>query len=486
MKSVKNISILIALIYTVLFMFSETSTYSRQLCAFSLLVCIGLIYLFVLTSKYSGIENKLIKPSNIFMTALVVVCFQTIADYVLGLRDISGSLYPNTINKCAFIGVVSIASFNAGYAHLAKKYSATEFCHKFTSVVRPNFFALAVIQLISFLMFVFGFGFSNLISGASYLGGNEAASGTIGTYGEILLYATNVAIVVLSSSQKRNASFVGYLNSFPMSTKYVFVLYILIRMLSGDRGPVIYNGLLLLYGYLYSSSRKLNIVKVSILALVAVTVINVIGIARTFDNTMSVGDKFTTAMTLYQEGGRFAMDDAYEGTCFPPTIELAGSSRVTEIAINNIECQHDIYTYGLMHFVQLMNSIPFSSNLYRMIPLRSEYFSSSARANFCFFGGYERTWGIGTNMIADFYWDFGILGVLILFFVVGLAFYKVDNVLLGSERYTFNPYWTGFALIYAAESVYIPRSTFFSLIRTVAYCAVLIYFFGGVKKKINT
>ena len=103
-------------------------------------------------------------------------------------------------------------------------------------------------------MFVFGFGFSNLISGASYLGGNEAASGTIGTYGEILLYATNVAIVVLSSSQKRNASFVGYLNSFPMSTKYVFVLYILIRMLSGDRGPVIYNGLLLLYGYLYSSS----------------------------------------------------------------------------------------------------------------------------------------------------------------------------------------------------------------------------------------
>ena len=43
-------------------------------------------------------------------------------------------------------------------------------------------------------------------------------------------------------------------------------------------------------------------------------------------------------------------------------------------------------------------------------------------------------------MIADFYWDFGILGVLILFFVVGLAFYKVDNVLFGSERYTFNPY----------------------------------------------
>ena len=482
MKSTKVISIIIALIYTIIYLCTPLSSFNKEWCGFSLLTSIFLIFLFVKTSKNCQIENKLIKPSNIFFVALFVLCFQILADYYLGIRDYTGALHPYTLNKCAFLGVMSVSAFNAGYAYMAEKFQMRRIESYYDFVVNPNFTALAAVQLISFLMFVFGFGLSNLISGSAYLGGNEAASGTIGTYGEILLYATNVAIVVLSSSQKRDVSFVGYLNSFPATTKYIFVIYMLIRMLSGDRGPLIYSGLLLLFGYLYTSNRKLNIFKVAVMSVVAVTVINVIGIARKFDNGMSVGDKFIAAMALYQDGGRFAGDDRFEGTCFPPTIELAISSRITEIAIDNVESKHDIYTYGFMHLVQLMNSIPFSSRIYSMAPLKTEYFSSSARANYCFFGGYDRTWGIGTNMIADFYWDFGIFGVLIMFFIVGLAFYRIDNILFGTERNKFLPYLVGFALVYAAESVYIPRSTFFSLVRTVAYCAFLIYLFGGVKK----
>lgn len=47
-----------------------------------------------------------------------------------------------------------------------------------------------------------------------------------------------------------------YLKSIPMLLLLVIGFYMGLRMMSGDRGPVIYTGLMLFYSYVITTQKK--------------------------------------------------------------------------------------------------------------------------------------------------------------------------------------------------------------------------------------
>lgn len=78
-------------------------------------------------------------------------------------------------------------------------------------------------------------------------------------------------------------------------------------------------------------------------------------------------------------------------------------------------------------------------------------------------------WGLGTNIVADVYLAFGILGVIILFLVMG---YYVNRFRVNSGQSTITLVCYAILLSYA---VYLPRAEYFYFFRYFVWCIILLY-----------
>ena len=78
-------------------------------------------------------------------------------------------------------------------------------------------------------------------------------------------------------------------------------------------------------------------------------------------------------------------------------------------------------------------------------------------------------WGLGTNIVADVYLAFGILGVIILFLVMG---YYVNRFRVNSGQSTITLVCYTILLSYA---VYLPRAEYFYFFRYFVWCIILLY-----------
>ena len=84
--------------------------------------------------------------------------------------------------------------------------------------------------------------------------------------------------------------------------------------------------------------------------------------------------------------------------------------------------------------------------------------------------GPNPTWGLGTNLIADIYMNFGLFGVLIFMFLLGVIIRKLQiSVQTKSNILNLVVY-----LFLLSFSLYMPRTTYFTPLRFVLW-SIIIY-----------
>ena len=91
------------------------------------------------------------------------------------------------------------------------------------------------------------------------------------------------------------------------------------------------------------------------------------------------------------------------------------------------------------------------------------------------FYGKDFTSGLGTSLIADYYLEFGVLGILLEFLILGYVFSKID---IYFNKYPSNivPWWIIILILYfSATSISIPRGYIFATVRTIVY--LFLYYF---------
>ena len=132
------------------------------------------------------------------------------------------------------------------------------------------------------------------------------------------------------------------------------------------------------------------------------------------------------------------------------------------------------YTYGENFLGSLLSPIPFAQSTYLNITGKSvENISSGSLVTYDFFSKGDRDLiGLGTNIVGDVYLAFGLIGVIVLFYLLGTTISKISyRANMGSPIMQFV-----YAILLMNTVIWI-RSDFFKPFQMVVWGVALYYIF---------
>lgn len=468
MKKIVSINISIVLLIIIIILMFAVNLSSHSICGECLLLVAIAFIIYFSNQQGSQLRGWWIRPSNIFLFGLLIVNLQYIIDFTLGYKTISNFVSLWSLNYCAAIGSAGIISFIIGNLTSKTIRQQASFAPNNTS----GCFFLYLIQAVSFIGWILSVDLISLITGATYGDGTWKWDGGLSTLLEGLIYASTITILVfkiIKSSDDEPKNLRSFIKSFSFSFWLFVTLYLTIRILSGDRGPFIYTTLSIFFSYIIISKRKIAFQYVLAGVVIFAVFLILIGIARTQSATLSVSEKLSIALQSYDKA-RFS-----DATVFVPTEELAYSFRCNETAVNEIKNGAKFH-YGKYQLFALLNCIPFMpSFMYNKLKIPITELSSDYYLTEAYFGDYSISGQIGTTVVADFFLDFGLLGVIVGMFLVGLFFKQVDNNICISNSSSLSVIAVIITLAFASKAIYIPRATFLGQLKPTVIILVLFY-----------
>ena len=444
--------------------------FSNKLFDTGSIIVVLCVIVFFRYSQRTDLRDNWLKPSNLFLISFLIVNFQFLLDYRLGIKsDFSFYiLYPTVLNHCFILAVIGLLAFVGGYI------GSFNGDNNLVDYKKPDYsnmiIPLVLIHLVVFAAFVYTIDISSFLTGNDY--GSELKTYT---HLEKLLTAINALVVVLVVCRyDGNGSFRSFISSFPVLSLIIIVIYMILRLLSGDRGPFVFLAILLFYGYIYISRKKFKLITTIVVLVLGFFIMSLVGIARSLDVTNDFLSRMSSSAEVFSTEGRFSSLDSR--TVMPLTEELGLSFLVNQTDVHAIEIEGEPFHPGSYFLISVANGVPFMPGLIgKVFHISYEDFSSTGFANSHFFKDREATWSIGTTIIGDFYLQFSSLGVLIGLFIVGCLMKYLDMFLFVRRQRVDNMYLVFIVLLFASTSIYMPRSLLLGELPRFVIGAIIIF-----------
>lgn len=129
------------------------------------------------------------------------------------------------------------------------------------------------------------------------------------------------------------------------------------------------------------------------------------------------------------------------------------------------------YTYGLTLLSGILGVVPFLVGVFCSLTGIHSDFLGSAQFNSFITLGHIRNVGIGTNIVADIYLAFGLIGVVVIFYIFGKA------VSLIKYRSSYNIYYMVAYYILVGRAMYTCRSGIFMNLQPILWSIAILYIF---------
>jgi hypothetical protein len=273
----------------------------------------------------------------------------------------------------------------------------------------------------------------------------------------LVYYLTLGFEIYRAKIQRKDCSFLSYLWHFNKLTLLLTFFFVGFNVYTGDRGPILSTGLILLAGYDFHV-RRVGMMFLAVLMFTGGASLYFIGRYRTRDASMSLEERI--------EKGKAGMEDV---KWYEVTGELASSARTLVLAE---EVLPEIYPFfnGRIQLGHIVGIIPFSRGvLYRM-----GFVVGATSSNFftTILLGPGSTIGVGSSLVADIFVDFGATGCVIIVTCFGYFL----GYLEGRSFSTRNIYWVMLHLLVLSESVYWSRGTLLGPMNEIIWSLGLLYF----------
>lgn len=238
-----------------------------------------------------------------------------------------------------------------------------------------------------------------------------------------------------------------------------FYLYLFLSI--GDRGPAL--SIIIVSFCLYSFYvNKVSLGKVLVIACAGVLIMHIVGMGRTDAPAVSEGNILTRgAQSL--ESSENVLYDTTRGFVVNAWTLYAGVDYVEKYGVN----------YGVTFFKPIVSIVPFMQRVSEgafgiKLQTSAEFFTELAL-------GDDPTWGVGTNIVADVYISFGLVGCIIIFFIMGyyIEKFREQSFYLGSIKYN---------VIYftiLSYSVILPRASMLSPIKLIVWTYFIFILLKG-------
>lgn len=396
-----------------------------------------------------------LKHSVFFLFAFTVVFFQINLDYVIGLIDSSDQMIwinNRVVAKSLALSGIALSSLLMGYYYYRtreKQMSDSNYIYLFKN--KKNLCYVGY-----FLLFIYLYTEDSSFLQGGYARGAESGSGFIIM---VMLQSVFIAILTMYGYEKNNVN-----NELSNKREFILpisliALYVLIIVMTGRRGEAIRMASMLFVFYIYMNSQRINYTRVLMIGFAAALLFSFVGIIRQIDS-----------------GG--ASNSFYEllaiNSVSPMTRELAGSVNTLHAAVDAVPNSFP-YNYGLTFLPSFSILVPGLDRLVRGLIYQQGIFLNSGDFITWYCLGDDPAYGMGTDVIADVYISFGMIGVLVVFYILGMFFRYIEVGLFSKNK---SPYFIAMSLCCYSQLFYICRGTLSSLFLSWSYAAILLFIFS--------
>ena len=436
----------------------------RWIIGVSLVICsCELVSVIVAIPKYK------IRPVIVFLLSFWIVNCQFYLDLFVGLLSADFFVFRDQrlINQGVLLSALAFTSFAIGYKAVVNYEPQDNTRSSYNHTVN-NF--LVVFQVLSFIWWLSTLTVADF-TGESYSGSGAFDKGnSITGYAEVFFVTSQIlSLSYFVKKEGKAKSILYFLSDIPVLVILTSGLYIIIRLMSGDRGGAIYTTLLYFFVYMYKTRKKIKVLPFVVAVMLGAVVVTSIGMTRNDKLDLSFRKRL-----LYSINNRNVIDEKAMSLS-PFTSELATSVHCTHVALEQTELNGRPYMHGLFHLCYVIKFIPVAGNYitYNVLGLPSFMQSSSEYVTVASSGRFYNS-GLGTSTIADDYLEFGYIGVIIGLFIIGIFFKKIDTCLLFADISKTPISMIVLVLVLCYGALYIPRGIFFMFLRDWFY-AMAVY-----------
>ena len=467
----KTISILslVFLLITGCILYYLAGEYSRSQLILILIAAVIAFFFFIINCNYSirDSTSHSIRIAYIFLLGYFIVFFQRYLDLIAGLCSPNNSFLFNssdTIIRTAALSFIGLIAFILGYISY-KSYG--NYAQKNIKIIETS--TLKGLSLIFTIIFV-------ALNGADFIAGSysqasiESRQGTVAAYSQVICQAFYLATLTLEIYQNKPClSFWQFLKQLGVRFNLALLIYVSLVLVSGDRGPIIQVGLMLIASYVIKVRPHVNLIAIIFICIIGAYALTLMGIARTQDKS----DSFITRMEL---SSNHKIETYSAPSLIPITGELSNSVRCTHTAVANVPSRHPFF-YGSFQLRDLCRIIPFSNALTSYIFDTDSRYQNSAMFITILRNGRFYTSGEGSTVVADLYLSFGMPGVLIGLFLFGRLVKHVETKVFFTPPAQIHFLYSSLALFLFSIAIYINRSGIFSSIASFSYGIIVIFIY---------
>ncbi|WP_417608028.1 O-antigen polysaccharide polymerase Wzy [Owenweeksia hongkongensis] len=428
-----------------------------------------------------GLKRQYLKISNLFLIGFIIVHFQIYLDYVLGAYQGLGvdlMINDRLVPKASLISALALVMYYIGYL-MASYYKAGVKHIEVKQISAVVYSSRGLLVLMVALLSLF-----MLTADWNYFRGNygDVSVGTLADYAQQYLLLAMIGYVVLFVKNERikgnvYKNMLSYTSKLGSTFLLISGVYLVLVLVSGDRGPILQFGVTYLGGYVLVAKRKMRLVVVLAGLFIGATAISLLGFVREIGNGADFWKKVEVAYSLRAES-------RIQSSISPSTLELAGSVRTMHAAVDYSENYG--HTNGLFQLFQVLSIVPGVGTIAKALTgMENTDFKSSAFLTRHILGSNPDR-GLGTTVVADIFLDFGIIGVVVIFCLFAW-FVRYLEVNVFSAR-LFRISTLALFFIFLSQAIYIGRSTILVLFKDalllylIVMIGIFINSFLGYKK----
>ena len=463
----KKIFYLLIIIILVPFYLFAPTTMDKTIMSYLFImafVCLS-VYMFS-KEKEENLKRQFFKHSTLFLIGYFIVHFQYYLDFILGNVQMENPfiwINNNIVISSMIISVIGLACFFLGY--FTYKKSNVKINQKKEKIAKINY--LLFLAICSLLLF---FATVNPLYIAGFYGAEEM--GSTATYA-ILIYTINIFAIIIQNcrnmvvSQQIPKNFKVYIKSQGYLLLTIMGIYLISVIISGDRGPLITFSIFYIGGYFFVTRKKLSSKSLLVFVFVGASFITLLGVVRNQEKKVGFSERLMMGINA-----KPSFDGEETPSIIPQTQELASSVRTLHTTVDYIPEKHD-FMYGRFQLQQITVVVPFF-NIFSVLLFEDQSVKCAGSSSFVTWvnHGDNPNSGDGTSCLADFYFDFGLIGVIIGMFLFGYSvrFLEINTYVNALPTLLVHI----FAMVYLSNAIYIPRSSVLFELKTVIWIFILL------------
>lgn len=368
-------------------------------------------------------DRRIVSIRNMFVLFYVVVYFQLPLDYVLGY-NVSMSWFYKSSMFCGALNFSALCLSLFLFSYLLVPVKQKVFVRK-SRIEYPYLWPFVVLAWLCFFLFVQRMGFSFFIGGYGSAGdGSTIEDGNAARFFNYMQLCLKVVVIMVVwnayNNSKRVDGLLNYFKLFPLPFIVLYLSIILLWFTAGGRAVSITLFLFLYCGYIILSNKDMSFLYAFLLVIIGGVFFSLFkilgGLSFSHYEGMDISDAISRGYTFYQSYNE-------NTSLFAPTRELSFSIYTYNIYYYWWSTGH-LYG-GLFLLLSLIGAIP------GLIPLLSQFVGTDL--NFYYLAKIVTEYdnadrGLGSSCVGELLCDVGFPFTLLLFFLFGILFRKLDTV----------------------------------------------------------